>query len=100
MAGWNDYKKYAKEKDPRIAEDMNEIEEISRIVGTIIERRHEMGLSQRDLAELCEVPQSSVARIESGKSSPNLTTLVKIFRELRLKMNVSKVEAGKISDHQ
>lgn len=86
MANWNDYKNHVRETNPEIARDIDEIEAISQIVGTMIERRHDLSLSQRDLAELCGIPHSSVARIESGKSSPNLSTLLKIFRELGLSL--------------
>ncbi len=88
MANWNDYKNHVRETNPVIGKDIDEVEAISRIVGTMIERRHDLKLSQRDLAELCGLPHSSVARIESGKSTPNLTTLLKIFRELGLSLVV------------
>lgn len=32
----------------------------------MIEQRQHLELSQRDLAKLCGIPQSSIARIESG----------------------------------
>jgi predicted transcriptional regulator len=84
MATWNDYKQYVRETNPEIGADLDEVEAISQIVGAMIERRHDMNLSQRDLADLCGLPHSSVARIESGKTTPNLSTLLKIFRELGL----------------
>ncbi|MCI8991706.1 MAG: helix-turn-helix transcriptional regulator [Eubacterium sp.] len=37
-----------------------------------------------------KIPQSSVARIESGKTTPNLGTLIKIFQRLGLQLNVSR----------
>ena len=84
MATWNDYKQYVRETNPEIGADLDEVEAISQVVGAMIERRHDMNLSQRDLADLCGLPHSSVARIESGKTTPNLSTLLKIFRELGL----------------
>ena len=54
----------------------------------MIQQRHNLELSQRDLAELCGIPYSSVARIESGKSTPNLSTLLKIFNQLGLSFTV------------
>ena len=54
----------------------------------MINQRRYLNLSQRDLAEICGLPHSSVARIESGKSSPNLTTLLKIFDTLGLTLSV------------
>jgi len=89
MATWSDYKKHVRETNPEIAKDIDEAESLSLIVGAMIEQRHSLNLSQRDLAELCGLPQSSVARIESGKSVPNLTTLLKIFHQLGLSITVS-----------
>ena len=86
MATWNDYKQHVRETNPEIGKDLDEVEAVSRIVGTMIERRHDLGLSQRDLADLCGIPHSSVARIESGKTTPNLSTLLKIFHELGLSL--------------
>ena len=90
MATWNDYKNHVRTTSPEIGKDMDEIEALSQIVGTMIERRHELSLTQRDLAELCGIPHSSVARIESGKSTPNLTTLLKIFDQLGLTLKVAR----------
>ena len=86
MATWNDYKKHVTETNPEIGKDLDEVEAISQIVGAMIERRHDLDLSQRDLADLCGIPHSSVARIESGKTTPNLSTLLKIFKELGLSL--------------
>lgn len=84
MANWTDYKNHVRESNPEISKDIDDIEALSHIIGIMIERRHDLNLSQRDLAKLCGIPHSSVARIESGKSTPNLSTLLKIFRQLGL----------------
>ncbi len=86
MPTWIDYKKHVRETNPEIGKDIDEVEAISQIVGVMIERRHDLDLSQRELADMCGLPHSSVARIESGKSTPNLRTLLKIFRELDLNL--------------
>ena len=86
MPTWTDYKKHVRETNPEIGKDIDEVEAISQIVGVMIERRHDLELSQRELADICGIPHSSVARIESGKSTPNLRTLLKIFRELDLNL--------------
>ena len=59
------------------------------IVSAIIEKRNELGLSQRELASICGIPQSSVARIETFKTIPNLDTVLKIMQPLGLKLSVS-----------
>ena len=43
----------------------------------------------RTLAAMCGIPQSSVARIESCKTTPNLGTLLNIFQHLGLRLTVS-----------
>ncbi|MDO4961675.1 MAG: helix-turn-helix transcriptional regulator [Eubacteriales bacterium] len=88
MATWTDYKNHVRETNPEIGKDIDEVESVSKIVGAMIEQRHNLNLSQRDLADLCGIPHSSVARIESGKSSPNLTILLKIFDQLGLVLSV------------
>ena len=88
MRTWNDYKNYVKETNPVIAKDIEDAEAISNIIGAMIEQRHSLDLSQRELAEICGIPHSSVARIESGKSIPNLSTLINIFNHLGLSLIV------------
>lgn len=89
MKNWNDYKNYAKSVDEQAKNDIEQMEELASIVSAIIEKRNELGLSQRQLAEICGIPQSSVARIETLKITPNLDTLLKIMQHLGLKLTVS-----------
>ncbi|MBO5516808.1 MAG: helix-turn-helix transcriptional regulator [Firmicutes bacterium] len=88
MANWNNYKESVKRNSPELAQDIREIEILSSIIGAMIDQRHQLNLSQRDLARLCDIPQSSVARIESGSSVPNLSTLLKMFDQLGLTLTV------------
>lgn len=76
---WNDYKEHVRTVDPEIGKDIDEVENISSIVSAMVEQRTSLGLSQRELAAMCGIPQSSVARIESCKTTPNLGTLLNIF---------------------
>lgn len=89
MRTWNDYKEHVKSVDPEISKDMEEVESISAIVSAMVAQRTSLGLSQRDLAAMCGIPQSSVARIESCKTTPNLGTLLNIFQHLGLQLTVS-----------
>ena len=88
MDDWSRYKKEARTRNPELGKIIDEAEEISAIVGAMIKQRHNLNLSQRDLAQLCGIPHSSVARIESGKSTPNLSTLLKIFHQLGLRFTI------------
>ena len=91
MKTWNDYKDYVKKNDPEIGKDIEDIENISAIVSAMIAKRNDLGLSQRELASMCGIPQSSVARIESFKTTPNLATLIKILRNLGLTLKISQL---------
>ncbi len=90
MKTWDDYKQHAKSANPTTRQDIFEMEEQAAIISVLIAQRNELGLSQRDLASMCGIPQSSVARIESMKTTPNLATLLKILRPLGLKLTISK----------
>lgn len=89
MKTWNEYKDHVKAIDSEGKRDIEEAENHASIVGAIIEQRKALGISQRELADICGIPQSSVARIESFKTTPNLDTLLKIFQPLGLKLTVS-----------
>jgi transcriptional regulator with XRE-family HTH domain len=47
---------------------------------TLLRRR--LRMSQRTLAKRAKIPQATVSRIESGKTTPSLGTLEKIFNAL------------------
>lgn len=86
---WNEYKKMVKETDPVGKEILEESEAEAAIISAMILQRSSLGLSQRDLAALCDIPQSSVARIESNKTVPRLDTLLKILGQLGLTLQVT-----------
>lgn len=90
MKNWNDYKEFVKRNDSNVGKDLTEIETQAEIISAMIKQRNALGLSQRDLATLCNIPQSSVARIESLQTTPNLATLLKILRPLGLKLTITK----------
>lgn len=91
MKTWNDYKTHVKSQGIKDKKTIEEIEEQATIISTVIEQRHALGISQRELAARCGIPQSSIARIESMKTTPNLDTLLKIIHQLGLKIAISKL---------
>lgn len=91
MKTWDDYKKYVKEIDPTGKKNIEDVEALAEIVSAVIRQRKELGITQRDLAVLSGMPQSSVARIESFKTTPNIETLIKIMRPLGLKLTVTQL---------
>jgi ribosome-binding protein aMBF1 (putative translation factor) len=90
MKNWNNYKEFVKSTDANTGKDLTEIETQAEIISAMIKQRNALGLSQRDLAAICNIPQSSVARIESLQTTPNLATLLKILRPLGLKLTITK----------
>ena len=90
---WNEYKDFVKETDPLGKEMLEEAEAEASIISAMIKQRIALGISQRDLAALCNIPQSSVARIESSKTTPRLDTLIKMLNQLGLKLSVTPSSA-------
>ena len=91
MKTWDDYKNHVFDVDPEIAKDIKETEEIAAIVSAMIEKRKALGLTQRDLAAMCKIPQSSVARIESCAVKPKVETLIKIMKPLGLTLTAKAI---------
>lgn len=52
-------------------------------IGQMIEMiRHQLGMSQKILAKLAGVPQTTISRLESSKTTPNLSTLKKVLNAI------------------
>ena len=93
MSTWNEYKEHVRQTDPEAAAVIAEAEAKASIISAMIEQRDALGLSQRDLAALCDMPQSTVARIEANKTTPTLDTLLLIMRNLGLTLSVKPLKA-------
>ena len=93
MKTWNEYKNHVKKLDSADRDEMENIEVIAGIICAIVERRNSLGFSQRDLAQKCGMPQSSVARIESYKMIPGIDTLLKMMKPLGLTLSVKGLSA-------
>ena len=90
MRTWNEYKEKIKKTDPAAGRDIEEMENIADIVLKMVEQRNALGITQRELAVMCGMPQSSVARIETMQITPNLDTLLRLLQPLGLKLVVAK----------
>ena len=49
------------------------------LIGELIKARNEQGISQKKLEEMSGVKQPIIARIETGKSIPQASTLIKLL---------------------
>ncbi len=91
----NEYADQVKSTDPEAYQLLDEAKAEAAIISAMIQQRNALGLSQRDLASMCEIPQSSVARIESCKTTPKLDTILKIFKHLGLAVTVAPIQPAK-----
>ena len=71
-------------------EEKREIDLMSDIITKMIERRQELGISQRELEKLTGIRQEAICRIEKMKNAPQLDTLIKLMEPLGLKLLVVK----------
>ena len=93
MKTWNDYKEYASEQSPEVKADIEEASQLATFVTLIIQRRNELGLTQRELASLSGLPQSSIARMETMKTVPSIDTVLKIVKPLGLQLSLLPISA-------
>ena len=86
---WDEYKdKIRNSDDEQLKQDLQEMEELTALMATIIRRRQELGWSQRELAKRCGMPQSSIARMATGINFPRVETLARVLRELGMTLVV------------
>jgi len=88
MKTWDDYKEYVSALSPELKADVEEVTELAAFVTLIIQRRNELGLSQRDLAALSGLPQSTIARFETMQTTPNIDTILKLLKPLGLQLSL------------
>ena len=93
MKTWNDYKEYASEQNPEVKADIEEASQLAAFVTMIIQRRNELGMTQRELASLSGLPQSSIARMETMKTVPSIDTELKIVKPLGLQLSLLPISA-------
>ena len=60
----------------------------------ISELRMERGMTQADLAEICNVSVNTIGKIESGLTIGNFDTVDKIIKALGHEIEIIKVENG------
>ena len=51
----------------------------------IREKREQLGISQKELAESCGIAQSTLCDIEMGRSNPSIEVALKIAKALNVK---------------
>lgn len=66
------------------------VENIKELVEKLIERRKELGISQSDLAQLCNLSVNGISKFESnaGEREVKLSTLFKLSEVLGFKLSL------------
>lgn len=72
-------------------EDKREIEFQTELIGRLIEVRNNKKMSQRKLAQICNIKQPEIARIESFKCSPQVDTLIKLLVPLGYTLKIEAI---------
>ena len=88
MATWKELK-----KDLALTqEDQNTIELEKELIRTMINIREEKGLTQSQLAEICNIKQPVIARMESAVHSPQINSLLKILAPLGYTLQIVPIK--------
>lgn len=72
-------------------EDKCEIEFQTELIGRLIEVRNNKKMSQRKLAQICNIKQPEIARIESFKCSPQVDTLIRLLVPLGYTLKIEAI---------
>lgn len=78
-------------KDPDVRREYDKLKPRYELIESIIKKRIEKGLSQKDLANMIETKQSAISRIESGNYNPSFNLIQKIAKALDSKLEVKIV---------
>jgi ribosome-binding protein aMBF1 (putative translation factor) len=86
IAGWR--------RDADFVAAYDALEDEFALASQIIGARAQAGLSQSELASRMETSQSSIARLESGRTTPSVRTLEKLAAATGTKLRISLVSRG------
>lgn len=73
-------------------EEEQVIELEKELLRTLVKVREEKGYTQKQLAELCDVKQPVIARMESAVHSPQINSLLKILVPLGYTLEIVPLE--------
>ena len=85
--------KHYSDSDPRFTREYEQEKARLETAVALMQLRERQGLSQRELAELVHKPQSTIARIESGRMNPTVGLLEQIAQTLHKRLHISFIDA-------
>lgn len=62
---------------------------------TMVKAREEKGITQAQLAQMCDVKQPVIARLESAAHSPRVDSLLKVLTQLGYTLKIVPMEDKK-----
>jgi DNA-binding XRE family transcriptional regulator len=78
-------------QNDEIKKEYDNLEAVYTMKAQIIDIRNQMGISQKDLAELIGTKQSAISRLESGNYNPSIEFLDKVAHALGGHLQISIV---------
>ncbi|MCD7725176.1 MAG: helix-turn-helix domain-containing protein [Clostridiales bacterium] len=87
---WSDYR-----KTHYTAQEISENDLMVQLVGEVIKTRKEKHISQRELEDMTGIKQSVIARMESGKTDPQLSTVLKLLVSMGKTLSIVPLELSK-----
>lgn len=86
-SSWDDF-----EKENFTPEEIAESDLRVSIISEIINARHEQEITQKELEELSGVKQPVIARLESGTTDPQISTVLKVLFALGKTLKIVPIE--------
>lgn len=87
---WNSYREQHYTPEERAENDF-----VAELVGEVIQTRRSQNLSQRNLASISGIKQSVIARMESGKTDPRLSTVMKLLSTMGKTLSIIPMKPKK-----
>lgn len=84
---WSEYR-----KKHYTVEEIAENDLMVKLVGEVIKTRKEKHISQRELGDMTGVKQSVIARMEKGKTDPQLSTILKLLVSMGKTLTIIPLE--------
>lgn len=85
---WSSYREQHYTPEERAENDF-----MAKLVGEVIQTRKSQNLSQRELASISGIKQSVIARMESGKTDPRLSTIMKLLATMGKTLSIVPLNA-------
>jgi DNA-binding XRE family transcriptional regulator len=85
-----DYKDFERQllKKPNIRKEYEALKPKYELIRSLIERRNELAISQRELARLIGMKQPAICRLERGDNNITVGTLFRVAKALDLDIEV------------